>query len=478
MWPWLRKLWASLRSTPSEQLQPSRAEQLLGEFHVEKDRYRDVGLLGQGGFGEVYTCFDDTLNRLMARKGLKEPYRQDPARLRSLINEARLISYLDHPGVVAVFDAYTDEHGAFQYTMELIEGINLQDELRSIERRGEYMTLSRCLRILTRLCQTMAYVHQKGVLHLDLKTENVMIGDFGEVYILDWGNAHLFAPERYHAYLTRNGKDVDISEVINDSNDIVGTPPYMSPEQTIKPRTELSQATDVFSVGVLLYRMLTGIFPFSILSTEDFLRELHTLDPKPLHYHRGDVPLRLSQICAKMLAKQESHRYSNFQDVLEDLQALSEFGQVFEREYYQAGEVFIHEGERGNCAYQILDGQVQVYRTYENQEHHVAYLGPGEMIGELAIFSQAPRSASVRAVSPTTVYVIGEDEIMAELEKLNPWVGRMIHSLSSRFLEQIEQKKSHHTSEESVDIEAARKLANVIQDQWKGWRAKTMPPIK
>ncbi len=478
MWPWLRKLWASLRLSSPQESQPNRAEQLLGEFHQVNHRYHPIGLLGQGGFGEVYSCFDHTLNRLTARKSLKAPYRKDPAQLRSLINEARLISYLDHPGVVAVFDAYTDEEGAFQYTMELIEGVNLQDELRSIERRGEYMSLSRSLRLLIRLCQTMAYVHQKGVLHLDLKSENIMLGDFGELYILDWGNAYLYAPERYHSYLSRNGKEVDISEVINDSVKIVGTPPYMSPEQTYRQRKELTPASDIFSVGVMLYRMLTGIFPFSLLSTEEFLRELHMIEPKPLHFHRGDVPLRLSQICAKMLAKRVEERYSDFKEVVEDLQSLSEFGQVFDRQFYQAGEVFIHEGERGDCAYQILDGQVEVYRTHEGNEHRVATLGPGEMIGELSIFSQTPRSASVRAIIPTTVYVIGDNEIMAELEKLNPWVGRMIHSLSSRFLEQMEQQDSGDTGESSEDVEAARRLANVIQDQWKGWRAKTMPPIK
>lgn len=483
MWRWMRSLWNLLRPSASQSqhsAQRSRTQQLLSEFHHvnSHSRYQSMHLLGEGGFGQVYSCFDHMLNRLTAQKSLKQPFRRDEIQIRSLINEARLISYLDHPGVVAVFDAFIGDDGSFHYTMELIKGTNLRSHLREIERKGEYMSLARCLRIVTKLCQTMAYIHKKGVLHLDLKSENIMLGEFGELSILDWGNAYLYAPERYQEYLAKNGKHLDISELINRSVKIVGTPPYMSPEQTLCPRHEMTPATDIFAVGVMLYRMLTGIYPFSLLSNEDFLRELHTLEPKPLHFHRGDVPLRLSQICAKMLAKHIDDRYSNFQEVVEDLQALTDYGQVFERQFYQPGETFIHEGDEGHYAYQILDGQVEIFKILDGSEHVIGTVGPGAMIGELAIFSKAPRSASARAITPTTVYVIGEEEITAELEKLNPWVGRMIHSLSQRFLDQMKPTQDPVTSAPSEEMEAARKFADVIQDHWEDWKAKTIPPEK
>lgn len=475
MWQWLTQQWNkawALFVRP----EPSRAQELLADFSRVPRRYRLTGKLGEGGFGLVQSCFDPILNRRTAHKSLQPEYQKDEVQVRSLINEVRLVCYLNHPGVPAIFDAHIGKENEFFYTMELLSGTSLHAYLRKIERQGEYISLARCLRILTKICQTMAYVHTMGVLHLDLTSENVMLGEFGELHILDWGNAHLFAPKRYQEYLARNGKHVDLSELVNRSVQVVGTPPYMSPEQTRQPRHKLTQSADVFSVGIILYRMLTGIYPFSLLSLDEFLRELHETEPEPLHFHRGDVPLRLSHICSKMMAKEASQRYSNFHEVLADLQSLTDIGREFERRYYQAGEIIVEEGDTGEYAFQILDGQVEVFNIVNGQENILTTIGPGEMIGELTIFSKMPRIVTARAKTPTTVYAISESEVIGELEKLTPWVGKMVHSLSRRFLEQFEHTQdSSITHESQEDIQAAQKLAAVIQDRWDPTR-KSKPP--
>lgn len=413
------------------------SQELLQAYSQFEERYQTVQYIGEGGFGAVSCSFDQNLYRATALKKLHARFRDDQQHLQAILNEVRLISYLDHPGVVPIYDAFVNATGDFCYTMKLLEGENLDQVLWGLEQRGERFPLGQAIKLLTKLSETLAFVHDKGVIHLDLKPSNIMLGRYGEVCILDWGLAHLHDATRYEEYLHAYGKKERIEKIIHDrSNRIEGTIPFMSPEQTELKRNQLTPASDIFSMGVVLYLTLSGHAPFSDENTERFFHDIHQIHPPSLHQIRGDVPFRLSQICHKMLEKNREQRYQSFHDILRDLEDFSYAGQVFEQRVYLPGDILIQQGDRGDQVYQILDGLVEISVEVAGQKKILATRGSGTIIGELAIFTKEPRSATVTALQHTTVKLLNEKMLMEELEKLNPWVGHMIYQLSKRFLDQ------------------------------------------
>lgn len=422
----------------SDNPERDRAELLQG-YQTPEPRYNILELIGQGGFGEVMSCFDRFTHRLVARKSLKDKHRDNIAQLRALINESRLVSYLEHPGIVPLYDVYVDEQGKFAYTMKYIEGEPLSNWLKQHALRRQPFPASWCLRIFTKLCETLSYAHDRGVLHLDIKPANVMLGTYGEVLILDWGSARLYEPELYENYLRSISQQEEVLPIVNLEDRLIGTPPYLSPEQVQGYKDKLSPATDIFCAGVLLYQMLSGTSPFSTQSVQTFVDEVLNKDPVPIHQRRADVPLHLSRIGMKMLSRDPEQRYSSFKEVLHDLQDFNSQGSGFEVRTYNAGEVIFNEGEFGDHAFQIIDGEVEITTTVDGETKILATQGRGDIIGELAVFTKRPRTATVRALQPTTVQLLTADTINKELEKLHPWVGDMIYRLSQKFIDLSQQ---------------------------------------
>lgn len=410
-------------------------QQQLLRTEGEDERYRYLTTLGEGSFGTVHRCFDSYLNRVTARKSLLDISRAESAHLQALIREARLISYLEHPGVISIYDGLLGDDGLFCYTMKEIEGQSLEDLLNSYEDREQPFPLSQCVNIFTKICETLDYVHDKGVIHLDLKPQNIMIGTYGEVSIVDWGTARLYDPKKYLAYLEPFGVEQGQLSMNPQSEKVEGTPPYMSPEQLQRQNPNLGPGSDIFSAGVVLYLMLSGRFPFSIQDLGTYFQELLNKTPELLHQQRGDIPLRLSQICAKMLEKEPSQRYQSFHEILEDLQDYSNAGQSFDLRTYPPNTVIFEMGAQGEYAFQILEGVVEIYVDIDGKPKVVATRGQGEVVGELAVLFKGRRTASVRTLTKTVVKIMTEETIEEELEKLDPWIGQMLLSLSKKVLE-------------------------------------------
>ncbi len=418
---------------------PLDKETLFRPFVSNKPRYQVIEHIGEGGFGQVSSCFDRFTHRLVARKTLKPSQRNNLPQMRAMINESRLVSYLEHPGIVPLHDVYIDEENNFCYTMKYIEGEPLSEWMRQHALRRQPFPTAWCLRIFTKICETLSYAHDRGVLHLDIKPANIMLGTHGEVMVLDWGSGRLFQPERYENYLRHIGRKEEIEPLVNLEDRLIGTPPYLSPEQVRGHKDKLNPATDVFCAGVLFYQMLTGYSPFSTKTTQKFVQELMHKSPKTLHERRTDIPMRLSQIGAKMIAKKQEERYQDFREVLQDLQDFHTQGSDFEVRTYDAHEVIFNQGEVGDHAFQIIDGVVEISVMVEGESKIIAVQGRGEIIGELAVFTKQPRTATVRAVQPTTVQLLTAENINNELEKLHPWVGHMIYRLSQKFIDLNQQ---------------------------------------
>lgn len=424
---------------PAADIASSR-QQLLSPYDQEHQRYQLLEEIGRGGFGQVSRCVDRFTYRLVASKTLKPQHRDNLAQLRALINESRLVSYLEHPGIVPLYDVYVDEHDNFCYTMKFIEGQPLSEWMRQHVLHQHPFPIAWCLRIFTRICETLSYAHDKGVLHLDIKPANVMLGTYGEVMILDWGSARLFQPERYENYLRNLGQTEKLFPLVQLEDRLVGTPPYMSPEQAKGEKHRLSPASDIFCAGVLFYQILSSYSPFVSSTMQKFVADLFSPEaPLPLHERRIDIPQRLSRIAARMLAKRPEDRYQNFREVLQDIQDFQNQGSDFEVRTYDTGEIIFREGDIGEYACQIIDGLVEISVHVDGIHQVLAIQGRGEVIGELSIFTNRPRTATIKALQPTTLRLLTAQTINQELEKLNPWVGHMIYRLSQKFIDLSQQ---------------------------------------
>jgi len=276
--------------------------------------YRLLSKIGAGGMGEVYLAEDTTLKRKVALKVLPASMADDPARLERFQREAEAIAALNHPNIVTIHSV-EDHEGIRFLTMELVEGESLD---RKVAPGG--LALAEVFDIGVAIADALAAAHDKGIVHRDLKPANVMVTKEGRVKVLDFGLAKLAAgPEAAHqAGATTEAATKHAS--LTGEGMIVGTVPYMSPEQLSGKAVD--HRTDIFSLGVMLYELSVGRRPFtgetSAIITSSILRDT----PRPVSEIREDVPRHLGRIIAHCLEKEPRDRVQTSRDVYNELRAL------------------------------------------------------------------------------------------------------------------------------------------------------------
>jgi serine/threonine-protein kinase len=231
-------------------------------------RYDQVELIGRGGVGIVFRCRDRELGRSLALKVLREEYRDSPDQVERFLREARVCSQLQHPGIVPVHEVGRLADGQPYFTMKLVEGSRLADLLPHGPDPGGVERL-RWLRIFEAVCQAVAFAHGKGVCHRDLKPQNIMVGAFQEVQVMDWGMARVRespaagAPCAGGADLPDpSGQQTAVADETPVSSVGGGTPAYMPPEQASGQAERLDERADVFGLGAILVEILTGCPPY------------------------------------------------------------------------------------------------------------------------------------------------------------------------------------------------------------------------
>lgn len=283
---------------------PSLAEQELGHYKIRS-------LLGTGGMGEVYDAVDTQLHRRVAVKVLLPNYANDAERIRHFQREARAAAAISHPNVALVYES-GECNGRYFMAMEYVEG----ETLRSRMATGPRSQLE-SLDIACQVAAALVAAHEVGIAHRDIKPENVMLVKEARVKVLDFGLAKRIEP------LATNNKGfaVELSTLFETTPGIImGTLPYMSPEQA--RGQAIDARTDLWSLGVMLFEMLTGKLPFSGETPSDIIVAILEHNAPPLASLLNDVPVKLQKIISKALTKDRHLRYQTAQQLCADLKNL------------------------------------------------------------------------------------------------------------------------------------------------------------
>jgi serine/threonine-protein kinase len=399
----------------------------------------------EGGMSLLREAADLNLMRNIAMKVLREETTKDELVLRRMVTEAQIMAQLDHPNIVPVYELGIDRKQRLFFTMKKVRGKPLGEIIhqQDISERTE-SDLFHLAQIMLKVCDGVSYAHSKGVLHRDLKPYNIMVGEFGQVYIMDWGiariktNAEPF-PEHFKDRRAKKRKSYKGME--EKQGAVVGTPCYMSPEQASGDLNAIDERSDVFSLGAILYEILTGTPPIpgnSLVQMVINARKCEIQSPdERVNY---PLPIGLVRITKKAISKEPAERYQSVEELKTALDHFLESSWHFPVRTYKSGELIVREGDRGDEAYIIRSGKCRAFKTINGEKVVLRIMNPGPegVFGETAIFTDKPRSASVEAVDSVTVAVVTKRHFEEELG-LGAWLGLFIHTLANRFREADER---------------------------------------
>ena len=381
---------------PAEETAPEHAP---GTFlDVEGSKRYEIGrVIARGGMGIIYEAHDVNLKRTVAMKVLPKdvPYPADD--MLRFIEEAQITSQLEHPNIVPLHELGLDVNGTVYYTMKYVRGMTLTEILIAIQQGNqqiiEQYPLVRLLNMFQKACDAVAFAHSRGVIHRDLKPDNIMVGDYGEVQVMDWGLATLLA-SRANAQAAPEPEEVEeeMAEVEADDEPpfastelktittiktrpgrVMGSPGFMAPEQARADDTRVGPCSDIYSLGAILYSILTLRPSITVTETVTALRRIiagnlrppfefnKDLNAKFPHCPGGKIPEAISKIVMKAMATDPADRYESVQALQREIEDYQE-GRIWQLvidEDFSGSDVMSRWKVIGG-QYELRDGELRV----------------------------------------------------------------------------------------------------------------------
>ena len=308
----------------------------------DSERYQSEELLGRGGAGQVVAARDRELSRVVALKTLHVEGVVTEAVVRRFLVEARVTGQLEHPNIVPVYDIGVSPDRMPFYTMRVVQKWSLSRVLAAETRRDEW-PLVRMLNAFMQVCRAVAYAHNKGVLHGDIKPDNILLGDFGEVYLADWGLTRVQprSPVRTGRSVRPSAPPAPSQTSDDDAPAPArsrpgGTPGYVAPEVAYGDWSKIDHRADLFSLGVVLYEIVTGEQPFQGKTPREVLMATVTAAPVPPRERVPGCPLLLEDLCLELLAKYPDGRPDSATDVATRIENFLEGAKEKERRREEA----------------------------------------------------------------------------------------------------------------------------------------------
>ncbi|OLE54515.1 MAG: hypothetical protein AUG51_07975 [Acidobacteria bacterium 13_1_20CM_3_53_8] len=274
--------------------------------------YRIISKIGEGGMGEVYLAQDTQLDRPVALKFLPPDVAENQKRMQRFIQEAKAASALNHPNILTVYEI-GQEDGTHFFATEFVDGVTLRQRMK-----GAPMKLSEVLEIATQVASALVAAHAAGIVHRDIKPENVMIRRDSYIKVLDFGLAKLTEKQTSSV----DSEAATRALVNTDPGSVMGTVSYMSPEQAVG--REVDARSDIWSLGVVIYEMVTGHLPFEGTSPSHVIVAITDKEPPPLAHYTPDIPEALELIVAEALTKDREERTQTAKEMLAKLRRLKQ----------------------------------------------------------------------------------------------------------------------------------------------------------
>jgi len=413
----------------------------LGKYEVRKE-------IDRGSMGIVYLGHDPYVNRTVALKVALGDALSDPesgAQYRKMFfNEAHTAGMLTHPNIISIYDAGVDDDTCY-IVMELIEG---GDTLKSHTKPKTLLPIEKVVEVIFKCANALDYAHRQGVVHRDIKPSNILITKDKDVKIGDFSIAHI----------------TKLDSTVTAPQGVMGSPRYMSPEQLKEEK--ITTRSDLFSLGVVMYELLTGKHPFA---TDSFTRLVNIIlneDPPPMSDYRAEVPEVLEHIVRKAMKKNIDERYQmglefatdlsrafdNLEAKQEEISAEEKFNMIKKLEFFQGfpdaeiweilrasnwqeyrpDEDIIVEGELDDCFYIIVTGKVVVTKN----EKPIRTLHLGDCFGEMGYLAKTKRTATIIAENSTALIkvnstVISQVSLNCQVRFLKVFLRTLIHRLSA-----------------------------------------------
>ena len=314
---------------------PHSAEEAIFQPPTElqiSGRYRIESCHATGGLGQVFLAHDETLNRRVA---IKFPKRQGMTaeQISRFEQEARITGQLDHPGIVPIHSLDISNVGEPCYVMRFVDGATLQQTVeRILAGRGGKLDQAyfqsddfrHLLQAFATVCNIVAYAHGRSILHRDIKPNNILLGPFGETLLLDWGIAKRMQDPSNANRLPQHSqqarpRSTDVSPVNTAQGRALGTPAYASPEQTLGKLRHLACTSDIYSLGAVLFYIVSGKAPLEATGWSTYLELLQSTDAKLVNYLPATTPNGLREICNKALQIDATRRYQSTSDLTADI---------------------------------------------------------------------------------------------------------------------------------------------------------------